>query len=312
MSRGFVTQARRKGLRWFSVRARALRAFSFPVSVLPVFVVTAAVRPLGQWRWDILAASAVGVALLHAVGNLLNDYFDFRFGVDRKVEGDEGRPGRLLVRGELTPKELRVEAAICLLLSLLVTAYLTWKCGPVVLVFGSVAVFALYAYTGPPIRLKYHALGEPLIFLVFGPLLFVGAAYAQTGRWELPALLLSIPVGFTTTAILVGNNIRDDEEDRDAEIVTLTQVVGARAARLLYVLLIVGSVLGLAILGVVGLGPRALSGAPLLLILIWGPLVHVYRGGRLPNIDFRTARFESALLIFLLVVAVIGGGIGAA
>ena len=78
---------RRRPFAW----ARALRAFSFPLSVLPVFVATAAVLPPGEWRWDVLIASVAGVVLLHAAGNLLNDYFDFGAGVDRNVEGDEGR-----------------------------------------------------------------------------------------------------------------------------------------------------------------------------------------------------------------------------
>ena len=82
---------------WLSKRLGALRAFSLPVSVLPVLVATAAVREPGQWDWPILIASMLAVALLHCAGNLFNDYFDFRSGVDHKTEGDEGRPGRFLV-----------------------------------------------------------------------------------------------------------------------------------------------------------------------------------------------------------------------
>ncbi|MDP6381344.1 MAG: UbiA family prenyltransferase, partial [Phycisphaerae bacterium] len=81
-------------------------------------VATAAAIPAAQWHWEVLVASVLGVVLLHAAGNLLNDYFDFRSGVDRKVEGDEGRPGRVLVRGELAPKEVLLEAIVCLMLAL--------------------------------------------------------------------------------------------------------------------------------------------------------------------------------------------------
>jgi hypothetical protein len=45
-----------------------LRAFSFPLSALPVLVASAAVRPIAQWRWDILVASVLGAVLLHAAG----------------------------------------------------------------------------------------------------------------------------------------------------------------------------------------------------------------------------------------------------
>lgn len=293
----------------FAVRLRALRAFSFPVSALPVLVATAAAVPVAQWQWDVLVASVVGVVLLHAAGNLLNDYFDFRSGVDRKVEGDEGRPGRGLVRGELTPKEVFIEAIACLLIAVPVVAYLLYRCGPGLLAFGAAAAVGLYAYTGPPFKLKYRALGEPLIFLVFGPLLMLGSAFAQTGQLQWLVALLSVPVGFVTTAILVGNNIRDHEEDSEAKIATLAHVAGDGAARVIYVLLVACSAIGVAVLGAVGLGSPVLVAAPLLLVLFWKPLANVLQGKRVPDIDVQTARFETILLLFLFVVILIDGGL---
>ena len=282
-------------------RLGALRAFSFPVSVLPVLVATAIVRSPGNWDWGILIASMLGVVLLHAAGNLFNDYFDFRSGVDRKLTDDENRPGRFLVRGELAPKEILNEAIVCLLLALPVGVYLIFRCGPEILWFAGAAGFGLYCYTGRPLNLKYRALGEPLIFLVFGPVLMLGAGYAQTGSLQLNVLLLSIPVGLATTAILTANNIRDHEEDQVAGIRTLAQVIGARALRWFYILLVVGCVLSLAALAIVNIGPDILLFAPLLLVLLLKPLACVWQNKRLADIDARTARFESILLVFLLV-----------
>ena len=282
-------------------RLRALRAFSFPVSALPVLVATAVVRPPGQWDWPVLIASMLGVVLLHAAGNLFNDYFDFRAGVDRKLDDDESRPGRLLVRGQLAPKDILIEALVCLLLALPVGLYLIYRCGPGLLWFAGGAGFGLYCYTGPPLNLKYRALGEPLIFLVFGPALMLGAGFAQTGRLHLNILLLSIPVGFATTAILAANNLRDHEEDSTAGIRTLAQVIGTRALRWFYILLVVGCVLSLAGLAIAQIGPAVLIFAPVLLILLAKPLACVWQSKRLADIDARTARFESVLLIFLLV-----------
>ena len=294
---------------WLTLRLRALRAFSFPVSVLPVVVATAAVRGVGDWRWDVLVASALGVMLLHAGGNLLNDYFDFRSGVDRKLVGDEGRPGRLLVRGELAPRDVLIEALVCLGLAAASAGFLLTRCDPGFVWFGLGAAAGLYAYTGPPLKLKYRALGEPLIFVVFGPLLVVGAAYAQTGRIEWSVAVLSVPIGLATTAVLVGNNIRDQVEDGDAGIVTLTHRVGHRAARVLYVVLVIGAAVGVGAIGVAGLGPLTLAGAPVLLATLWGPLRAIARHERLPDIDARTAQFETLLLVFTAAVLIAGGGL---
>ena len=80
---------------------RATRPFSFPCSVMPVLVATAAVRPIGEWLWGRFAASLVAVLGVHICANLLNDYFDFMSGLDVEEDGFTGRPGRMLVSGEI-------------------------------------------------------------------------------------------------------------------------------------------------------------------------------------------------------------------
>lgn len=295
------------GVMWVKSRLRALRAFSFPVSVLPVVIGAAAVRPVGQWQWDVLVVSLLGVVALHAAGNLLNDYFDFAKGVDTRRENDQGRPGRLLVRGELSRGEVLREAFFCGVLAAAVGVYLTLRCGAGIILFGMGAVMGLYVYTGPPFCLKYRALGEVVVFVVFGPLLVTGAAFAQTGSVELAALLFSVPVGFVTTAVLVGNNLRDQEEDRQARITTLTHVIGPHAGRLLYGVLVVSALAIVTVFGFVGWGGWALCFVPVLLVLVVRSLHSVLRGTRRPDIDVRTAKFETAFLVFLTVTLLLQG-----
>jgi 1,4-dihydroxy-2-naphthoate polyprenyltransferase len=279
---------------------RAARGFSLPVSVLPVGVVTAAVLPVSAWRWDVLVACALGVGLLHVAANMLNDYFDFRSGVDRHLEGNETRPGLVLVRGGLAPRDILWEAAACLVLGAATAAYVVWRSGPEVLGFAGPALVALYVYTGPPLALKYRALGEPVIFIVFGPLLLLGAAWAQVQRFDLTALLLSVPVGLATTAVLVGNNFRDRREDAEAGIRTIGHLAGGRVVRITYVACVAGAAAGLAAMVAAGAGPLGLALAPVTLLLLIEPLKGVARNERLPDIDARTARWEAVLLVLVL------------
>ena len=210
---------------------RAMRLFALPASVLPVLVATAVVAPPARWKWDVLLISMLGSGLLNAAGNLFNDYFDFASGVDRHVEGDESRPGRVLVRRLMTPRQVIIEGLLVMLVVAGCTGYLVWRCGPEILWFGGAAAVAVYTYTGPPLELKYKALGELVIFIVFGLLLVNGAAFAQTGRLELVPLLVSVPIGLATTAILTGGNIRDTDEDRQANIRTIVNYLGPRHSR---------------------------------------------------------------------------------
>lgn len=284
------------------------RAFSLPVSVLPVVLATAAVRPPDQWNWPVLALSVTGAALLHLAGNLLNDYFDFRSGVDRAMHDDTGRPGRLLVTGQLTPRVYLLEAIVCLLAAGTITALLAWRVGPGVLAFAAAAVVLLYAYTGPPFKLKYRGLGEGVVFVVFGPLLMAGAAWVQTRQLAPLALLLSVPAGLATAALLAGNNWRDRQEDARAGIVTLGRFAGGKVARIVYLVLVTLAATLPAALAATGLAPLALLACPVTLLLLVRPVRAVLADRRLANIDVHTARWETLLLGVMILACLLNDG----
>ena len=301
-----MTQARtgpRPG-RWL----RALRAFSFPLSALPVWIATAAAAAPSAWQWDVVAACTLLVLALHSAGNLLNDFFDYTSGADSRSAGDQGRPGRLLVRGEMTPGQVLAGGVVSFGVGAAVTGYLLWRRGPALLWFVAPAMLALYAYTGPPFVLKRRALGEALVFIVFGPLVMAGAAYAQTGTLRGEILLLSIAVGMVPASVLAGNNLRDYEEDGAAGVVTLARLIGPRGQRAIYTALVVGQAVGVGLFGVLVADHAPLAAAPAFLLLIGGTLRRTWRGERIPDIDVRTARYGTALMLFLLVVLCLGGG----
>lgn len=275
---------------------RAMRAFSFPLSAGPVLAATAVVLPPDEWQPDVLLASLMGVIGFHAAGNLLNDYFDFRGGVDTRAEDDAGRPGRLLVAGRLRPREVLAEALVCLTAGLVLSGWLAWRVGPEILGFAGVAALAGWAYTAPPLRLKRRALGELHMMLVFGPALMLGAAYAQMGAWRLDVLPLSVAAGVSVAAVLLGNNLRDMDEDAAAGVRTLAHGLGRRGATLLYTLMVVIAACMPAGLAALGAAPRALLAAPLLLVLPATTLRAMWAGRRLPAVDVATARFAAAVL----------------
>lgn len=287
-----------------------LRAFSFPVSLLPTVLAVAAVRPIRQWRPGLLAAELIAVLLLHALGNMLNDYFDFRFGADRPGPDDASRPGRLLVRGILTPTDVRNECLILSLPLIVVSTMIVASCGPGILLFAAAGMAGAWAYTAPPFRLKYHALGEFTIFLVFGPALMLGAAFAQTGRIEPAALLLSVPVGLGTTAVLAGNNLRDWEEDRGGNVRTLAHVWGPRAQLAFYIALLASAVLFAAGIGLLQAGrARWLILAPLSMAPLMSTIHGLLRGRRIPDLDARTAKAVSVFYVLAIAVLVFNNGL---
>lgn len=278
-----------------SVYLRAARLFSLPLSLLPVWVAFAIVDTPGHWYWSRLVAVLLGVTLLHITGNLLNDYFDFLQNVDRKMDESPQRPGRLLLRGEITPHQVFTEAIVCLVIGIAPLVYLLFQCGWGVFLFATIAALGLYSYTGPPLTLKYRAMGEPLIFLLFGPVLMLGAGFVQTGRLEGNILLLSLPVGLANTAVLLGNNLRDRQEDRQAGIRTLPILLGEKGSGVFMGLVALAALLPAVFVFILPNLPMGLLFCPMSLIAAFTPLKAVTQRRPSPDIDLKIAQFSTLL-----------------
>jgi 1,4-dihydroxy-2-naphthoate octaprenyltransferase len=151
--------------------------------------------------------------------------------------------------GLLTPRQVAVGLAVNIGLVVLVGAYLVVVGGPPVLVLGTLAILSAVAYTGGPFPLGYHGLGDLFVFLFFGLAAVCGTYYVQAGEVSRLAWWSAVPVGALVTAILVVNNLRDIESDRRVGKRTLAVRLGARGAKVQYLLL----------LGVAYLAPPVMS-----------------------------------------------------
>lgn len=94
-----------------------------------------------------------------------------------------------------------------------------------------------FLYTGG-IGLKYIALGDLVIMVIFGPISVLFSYFSQTGHVEWMCIYYAIPLALNTEAILHSNNTRDRLQDRKAGIVTLSIIIGRTASHILYALLL--------------------------------------------------------------------------
>ncbi len=229
-----------------AVYFQAVRAFSFPASLIPCLLgAMLALLNGGQASWYLMPFIAISLLFLHAGSNVISDVDDYRHGVDAK---DTLGGSRVLPDGLLSSKEMFRFGMILFALAVLFGLPIILDRGMMVLWLGIIGIVGGFFYTGRPIGYKYVALGDIFIFLLYGPAIVTGTLYALTGVFSISAALISIPLGLLVTGILQANNLRDIINDRKANIKTLATVFGEGFAKGEYVFLIVGAYLTVVLL----------------------------------------------------------------
>lgn len=222
-----------------AVYFQAVRAFSFPASLIPCLLgAMLALLQAGSASWYLMPFIAISLLFLHAGSNVISDVDDFRHGVDAK---ETLGGSRVLPAGLLSPKEMFRFGMILFGLAVLFGLPIILDRGMMILWLGIIGIVGGFFYTGRPIGYKYIALGDIFIFLLYGPAIVTGTLYALTGVFSLSAALISVPLGLLVTGILQANNLRDIINDRKANIKTLATVFGEGFAKGEYVFLIVGA-----------------------------------------------------------------------
>ena len=209
----------------------ATRYWSFPVSSMPVIATFAYLFSKGmlhlEWRsLLVFLLSVLGVIVLHSAGNLLSDWADYRSGVD----SEQAYAVPSLVFGHFQPVEYLRMSIVLFVLGCLIGVGVVLLSGPAVLLVGAAGVLLTVLYS----FLKYHALGDLDIFIIFGILTVLGSTAAATGAIVWDALVLSVPLGIITVSVLHANNTVDIETDGAAGIKTFAMLLGAKASSILY------------------------------------------------------------------------------
>lgn len=209
----------------------ATRYWSFPVSSMPViatfaYLFSKGILPL-EWRsLLVFLLSVLGVIVLHSAGNLLSDWADYRSGVDN----EQAYAVPNLVFGHFQPVEYLRMSIVLFVLGCIIGGGVVLLSGPAVLLVGAAGVLLTVLYS----FLKYHALGDLDIFIIFGILTVLGSTAAATGAIVWDALVLSVPLGIITVSVLHANNTVDIETDGAAGIKTFAMLLGAKASSILY------------------------------------------------------------------------------
>lgn len=222
----------------------ATRPWSFPASAMPALFAMAYVfymqDSIESIHWGYGVAALLGAVLFQASGNLIGDYFDYIYKVDRK---ESLGSSRMLVDGVFTPKTIFWFGIIVLCMGILLGLFLWSQTGNDLLWIGIVGALGTFFYY----KLKYMALGDVLIFVIYGPLIALGTAFVMTNQLYWEVVVLSIPIAFLVVNILHANNTRDMRDDKLANIKTQALLLGEKGSRIQYTFLAIGAYVAVAI-----------------------------------------------------------------
>ena len=177
-----------------------------------------------------------GVMFAHLSVNVINDYFDYKSGLDLKVRRTPFSGGSgILPAGLLEARDVYLFAVGCLILGGAIGFYFALITGWMLLPLIALAALTIYFYTT---HLSRWFLGEVFTGLHFGPLMALGGHFIQTGRYGAHALASGIVPGILVGTLLFLNEFPDVEADREVGRRNAVIQLGLARASRVYVALI--------------------------------------------------------------------------
>lgn len=230
------------------------RKIALPQSALPCL--TAIILSIGQdgFCWPLAIPVFLGVCAAHLGMNLADDLYDYRKGLPSgEIRSSLAAEGSVRARmekchyilsGQATDKDLAKAVAAFLgfagLMGLAVVLYRFFTDGLMpalaVVLYALAGLIVGLQYSGRPLRLGYHGLGEVVIGVMFGPLNMMGVSAAMTGAAFRPDLfILSIGVGSMVTNIVYVHSVMESDADRRLGKFTFAHLLGTKKMQTFFI-----------------------------------------------------------------------------
>ena len=168
-----------------------------------------------------------GVLALHASVDLLNDYWDFKRGIDTTTQRTKMSGGTgVLPEGLLKPKQVYVAGIIFLIAGTAIGAYFVFTDGIIIGLILAFAVLSVYFYST-----KIVDWGLAEIFIVIkGTMIVIGTYFIQTTQITESAVLGGIVVGTLSSFVLFITSFPDHDADKAKGRKTLVINLGKQKA----------------------------------------------------------------------------------
>ena len=167
----------------------------------------------------------LGVLALHASVDLLNDYWDFKRGIDSKTVKTKMSGGSgVLPEGLLEPKQVYRAGIIFLIVGALIGTYFVVTDGIIIGVILAFAILSIYFYST---KIVNWGLAEVFV-AIKGTLIVIGTCYIQTSQINESMVLGGIVVGVLSSFVLFITSFPDYDIDKAKGRKTLVISLGLK------------------------------------------------------------------------------------
>lgn len=209
--------------RQLKIWMECFRLRTLPVSISGVVIAIGLAKWHHHFQWVPAMLCLAFAVLAQIASNTANEYFDYLHGADK--------PGRVGPRRGVTEGDIKPITLCNVTFGLLALAGVV-GCGLIpyggwwLLPVGIVIALGALAYSTGPYPLSYHGLGELTVFIFFGLVPVNLTYYVMALKFDPLVILFSIAIGLLGVNVLLVNNYRDVEDDRQAGKKTQTVMRG--------------------------------------------------------------------------------------
>jgi 1,4-dihydroxy-2-naphthoate octaprenyltransferase len=273
------------------------------LSVVLAFLGTCIAWYDGAFHLGYALLAFVGLLLAHISVNVLNDYFDYRSGIDLETRRTlfSGGSG-ILPAALLRPGQVLWLGLGSFLLAIPIGVYFVIARGWLLLPLLLIAAACTLLYTPFILKLRWP---EWAPGLGMGSLPVLGAYFVQTGEYTIPVVIAAVPSGILVHNLLLLNEFPDTEADSKAGRKTLPITMGKAKAGIVYSVLTVALYVWI-IAGVVAAEMPVLS---LIALATFPFAIKAIKGALKPQqMDRLVPAMASNVLVVLLTQLLLGIG----
>ncbi len=189
----------------------------------------------GYFQWSTAILALIGLMLAHMSVNVINDYFDYKSGIDLKTKRSPFSGGSgSIVEGIIKPKTALVIGLSLLMIAAVIGVYFVLTVSWQLIILLAISAFFVIAYS--PLILK-RRMGEWSAGLGLGAFPVIGTIFVQMGFYSWEMLAVSLPSAILVHNLLLLNEIPDQEADKTANRKTIPILYGPQATIRYYVFL---------------------------------------------------------------------------